>query len=166
MAMPMMVVEASQLSVTGSETPAELDVNGGLLERLEALRLKAGKAMGLGDVSGMVIPKPVLVSKPRYDGTLQVRYFMPHNCHRALAITGAIGLATACVSPGTVIGDLLGEGAEQLTEVRLEHPGGGIDVALSRSGADGKTIQASVVRTARRLFSGFVYAPTFRRLAG
>jgi len=65
-----------------------------------------------------------------------------------------------------VIGELLGEGAEQLTEVRLEHPSGGIDVALSRTGADGKTIQASVVRTARRLFSGFVYAPTFRRLAG
>ena len=137
-----------------------------MLQRLEALRLKAGKAMGLGDVSGMVIPKPVLVSRPRYDGTLQVRYFMPHNCHRALAITGAVGLATACVSPGTVIADLLGEGAQQLTEVRLEHPSGGIDIALTRSGADGQTIQASVVRTARRLFSGFVYAPTFRRLAG
>ena len=91
---------------------------------------------------------------------------MPHNCHRALAITGAVGLATACVSPGTVIADLLGEGAQQLAEVRLEHPSGGIDVALTRSGAEGQTIQASVVRTARRLFSGFVYAPTFRRLAG
>ena len=68
--------------------------------------------MGLGDVSGMVIPKPVLVSPPRHDGTLQVRYFMPHNCHRALAITGAIGLATACVSPGTVIMDMLGEQAQ------------------------------------------------------
>ncbi|MBP0657323.1 4-oxalomesaconate tautomerase, partial [Mycobacterium tuberculosis] len=74
MAMPMMVVEASQLGVTGSETPAELDANEDLLKRLEALRLKAGKAMGLGDVSGIVIPKPVLVSKQRYDGTLQVRY--------------------------------------------------------------------------------------------
>ncbi|MNE96219.1 4-oxalomesaconate tautomerase [compost metagenome] len=91
---------------------------------------------------------------------------MPHNCHRALAITGAVGLATACVSPGTVIADLLGEDARQLTEVRLEHPSGGIDVALSRSGVDGKTTQVSVVRTARRLFSGFVYAPTLRRLAG
>ncbi|MNH27063.1 4-oxalomesaconate tautomerase [compost metagenome] len=166
MAMPMMLVQARHLGVTGAETPAELDANRQLLDRLEALRLQAGKAMGLGDVSGMVIPKPVLVSAPRYDGTLQVRYFMPHNCHRALAITGAVGLATACVSPGTVIGELLGEAAQQLTQVRLEHPGGGIDVALSRSGADGKTIQASVVRTARRLFSGFVYAPTLRRLAG
>ena len=166
MAMPMVLMHAEALGKTGYETPAELDADGALLERLESIRLQAGAAMGLGDVSQMVIPKPVLVSKPRYDGTLQVRYFMPHNCHRALAITGAVGLATACVSPGTVIADLLGEGAQQLAEVRLEHPSGGIDVALTRSGAEGQTIQASVVRTARRLFSGFVYAPTFRRLAG
>ncbi|MFB4393336.1 MULTISPECIES: 4-oxalomesaconate tautomerase [unclassified Pseudomonas] len=166
MAMPMMIVHASDLGVNGASTPAELDADSALLQRLEALRLKAGKAMGLGDVSGMVIPKPVLVSPPRYDGTVQVRYFMPHSCHRALAITGAVGLATACVSPGTVIAQMLGETGQALTAVRLEHPSGAIDVALSRSGAEGKTIQASVVRTARRLFSGFVYAPTPRRLAG
>lgn len=166
MAMPLMIVHASHLGVTGNERPADLDADTQLRKRLEALRLKAGRAMGLGDVSNMVIPKPVLVSHPREGGTLQVRYFMPHSCHRALAITGAIGLATACVSPGTVVTDLLGATAQELSLVRLEHPSGGIDVALSRSGADGKTIQASVVRTARRLFSGFVYAPTVRRLTG
>ena len=167
MAMPMMVVEASQLGVSGSETPAQLDADSALLKRLEALRLKAGKAMGLGDVSGMVIPKPVLVSKPRYDGTLQVRYFMPHNCHRALAITGSIGLATACVTEGSVVAQLLGGVSEpRLEHVRIEHPGGGIDVVLSYTGDNGDTIRASVVRTARRLFSGFVYARSTRRRAG
>ena len=162
MAMPLMIVEASQLGLAGNERPAALDADSALLKRLEALRLQAGRAMGLGDVSGMVIPKPVVVSAPTGDGTLQVRYFMPHNCHRALAITGAIGLATACVTPGTVTAALLGEHAETLTEVRLEHPSGVIDVALSR---DSGKLQASVIRTARRLFSGFVYAPTMRRLA-
>lgn len=166
MAMPMMIVEARHLGVTGSERPAELDANAALLARLEALRLQAGRAMGLGDVSGKVIPKPVLISAPQQGGTLQVRYFMPHSCHRALAITGSIGLATACVTSETVVMALLGESARDLTHVRLEHPSGGIDVVLSRGGADGTTIQASVVRTARRLFSGHVYAPTARRLAG
>ncbi|WP_027602119.1 MULTISPECIES: 4-oxalomesaconate tautomerase [Pseudomonadaceae] len=166
MAMPMMIVEARHLGVTGSERPAELDTNAALLARLEALRLQAGRAMGLGDVSGKVIPKPVLISAPQQGGTLQVRYFMPHSCHRALAITGSIGLATACVTSETVVMALLGESARDLTHVRLEHPSGGIDVVLSRGGADGTTIQASVVRTARRLFSGHVYAPTARRLAG
>ena len=166
MAMPMMIVEARHLGVTGSERPAELDANAALLARLEALRLQAGRAMGLGDVSGKVIPKPVLISAPQQGGTLQVRYFMPHSCHRALAITGSIGLATACVTSETVVMALLGESARDLTHVRLEHPSGGIDVVLSRGGADGTTIQASVVRTARRLFAGHVYAPTAQRLAG
>ncbi|MBG7459148.1 4-oxalomesaconate tautomerase [Pseudomonas aeruginosa] len=166
MAMPMMLVEASQLGCRGSESPARLDADTRLLRRLEVLRLQAGRAMGLGDVNGMVIPKPVLISPPQHGGTLQVRYFMPHNCHRSLAITGAIGLATACVSPGTVAMDMLGDRARELTEVHLEHPSGAIDVALSRSGAEGRTIQASVVRTARRLFSGFVYVPSRRKLAG
>ncbi len=162
MAMPLMIIEASQLGLAGNERPAALDADSALLKRLEALRLQAGRAMGLGDVRGMVIPKPVVVSPPTSDGALQVRYFMPHNCHRALAITGAIGLATACVTPGTVTAQLLGEHALQLSEVRLEHPSGVIDVALSR---DGGKLQASVIRTARRLFSGYVYAPTMRRLA-
>jgi 2-methylaconitate cis-trans-isomerase PrpF len=165
MAMPMLIVEAGQLGKRGDETPAELDADNAFLERLEALRLQAGLAMGLGDVSDKVIPKPVLISPAKAGGTLQVRYFMPHSCHRALAITGSIGLATACVSAGSVAAELLG-GAMQLKQVRLEHPSGGIDVVLSYTGSQGETIRASVVRTARRLFSGFVYAPASQRLAG
>ena len=123
--------------------------------------------MGLGDVSDMVIPKPVLVSPAKSGGTLQVRYFMPHSCHRALAITGSIGLATACVTHGSVAANLIGGGGEpRLEQVRIEHPSGGIDVVLSYTGEKGETIRASVVRTARRLFSGFVYATVSRRLAG
>ena len=92
---------------------------------------------------------------------------MPHNCHRALAITGSIGLATACVTEGSVVAQLLGEVSEpRLKQVRIEHPSGGIDVALSYTGDQGATIRASVVRTSRRLFSGFVYATVSQRLAG
>ena len=167
MAMPMLVVEASQLGKRGDESPAELDADKVFLQRLESLRLKAGLAMGLGDVSGKVIPKPVLVSPAKFGGTLHVRYFMPHSCHRALAITGSIGLATACVTEGSVAAQLLGGTRKpRLQQVRIEHPSGAIDVVLSYTGDEGKTIRASVVRTARRLFSGFVYATTSHRLAG
>ncbi|STL38330.1 3-methylitaconate isomerase [Escherichia coli] len=55
-----------------------------LLARIESIRLQAGKAMGLGDVSNMVIPKPVLISPAQKGGAINVRYFMPHSCHRAL----------------------------------------------------------------------------------
>ncbi|MBV6289586.1 4-oxalomesaconate tautomerase [Pseudomonas aegrilactucae] len=166
MAMPMVLIDASQLGKRGDETPAELDSDSDFLDRLESLRLQAGLAMGLGDVSNKVIPKPVLVSRPFVGGTVSVRYFMPHNCHRALAITGSIGLATACVSAGSIVAHLLGDSAApRLKNVRIEHPSGSIDVVLAYTGANGETIRASVVRTARRLFSGVVYAPDSQRLA-
>ncbi len=110
MAMPMVLVEAGQLGKRGDESPAELDADKAFLRRLESLRLKAGLAMGLGDVSDKVIPKPVLVSPAK--------------------------------------------------------AGGGIDVVLSYTGNQGQTIRASVIRTARRLFSGYVYATDSQRLAG
>ena len=65
-------------------------------------RHQAGKAMGLGDVSNMVIPKPVLISPAQKGGAINVRYFMPHSCHRALAITGAIAISSSCALEGTV----------------------------------------------------------------
>ena len=47
----------------------------------------------------------------------------------------------------------------------LDAAEGRVDVVLAYTGANGETIRASVVRTARRLFSGFVYAPASQRLA-
>ena len=61
-AMPLMMVRASELGLTGRERPAELDANGALMEKIETMRLEAGRRMGLGDVSDSVVPKPVIVS--------------------------------------------------------------------------------------------------------
>ncbi len=158
MAMPMVLVQAEALGKTGYETPAELDADTTLLERLERIRLQAGAAMGLGNVSQMVIPKPVLLAPPRQGGTLSTRYFMPHNCHRSIAATGAIGLASACALPGSVAFDIAPITGAAL--VRLEHPGGEIEVSLA-PGEDAQphSMQASLIRTARRLFAGDVYVP-------
>lgn len=165
MAMPMVIVDARQLGKLGDESPELLDQDKDFLAKLESLRIKAGAAMGLGDVSEKVIPKPVLVSPPKQGGTFQVRYFMPHNCHKSLAITGSIGLSTACVTPGSVIQQMLGHDFNY-DKVKIEHPSGAIEVALTYTEDQDMAIRASVIRTARRLFSGFVYAPTEQKLAG
>ncbi|WP_172150257.1 4-oxalomesaconate tautomerase [Pseudomonas tumuqii] len=162
MAMPMVLMHAEALGKTGYETPAELDADAELLQRLESIRLQAGRAMGLGDVSQMVIPKPVLLSSPRNGGALNTRYFMPHNCHRALAATGAIGLASACALPGSVAHDLAPVNGPTL--VKLEHAGGQIEVSLEPAAGDSpEAMRASLIRTARRLFTGDVYVPSSRR---
>ena len=65
--------------------------------------------MGLGDVSEMVIPKPLLIAKPNSDqGSVCARYFMPHRCHKAIAVTGSIALTMSLCYEGTVASQLLG----------------------------------------------------------
>src|SRR4029453_13092328 len=77
-AMPLMIVRASDLGVMGREKPEALDANTALLDRLESLPLQAGRRMGLGDVSGSVIPKPVLISTGVSKDSITSRYFTPH----------------------------------------------------------------------------------------
>ncbi len=153
-AMPMVLMRAADLGLTGYEDPEALTANHELIERLTRIRVKAGELMGMGDVTDMVIPKPVLISPARKGGTLSVRYFMPNECHPALATTGAVGIATAAVTDGTVVFEDTGKRAVP-TQVQIEHPAGRLDVQLEmRNGA----ITAGLVRTARRLFEGYVFA--------
>src|SRR3954463_11431738 len=125
-AMPLMIVRAADLGVTGRETPDQLDADPELLRRLEALRRAAGELMGLGDVSNSVVPKPILVSAGDGDSSVTSRYFTPHRCHTSHAVTGAVGLATAVALPGTVAHRArMGAGVHPIAVL---HPQGRIDV--------------------------------------
>ena len=64
-AMPMMLLRAADVGLTGYEGRAEIDPNKALFARIEPLRLEAGRRMGFGDVSDKVIPKVGLLSPPR-----------------------------------------------------------------------------------------------------
>ena len=167
-AMPLMIVRAADLGVTGRESPTELDANPVLLERLERLRLAAGERMGLGDVSASVIPKPVLVSRGHDDDSVTSRYFTPRRCHASHAVTGAIGVATAFALPGTVAsGPAVVAGVRNLAVL---HPQGRIDVevAIEGEGQDARIQRAALVRTARKILQGelhipdYVYSPSHR----
>lgn len=154
-AMPMVLIRAEDLGKTGTETPADLDADRAFMDRLESLRLAAGRLMGLGDVSGQVIPKPVLLARGRGEA-LVARYFMPHSCHKALAITGGVGIATACATPGTIAAQLMGRVVLPAT-LTIEHPSGKLDLHLEQRPGE-TSARVSVIRTARRLFEGVVYA--------
>ncbi len=62
--MPVVVMLAADLGVTGYETRDELNANTALKKRIESIRLQAGPAMKLGDVTKKVVPKMCLVAKP------------------------------------------------------------------------------------------------------
>lgn len=161
MAMPVVIMAAEAFGKNGDETAADLDADFELLRRIESVRLNAGEAMGMGDVSEKVVPKPVLVSAPRRGGNLTSRYFTPHNCHRAHAVTGALAVATAAVLRGSVANRYVAPQAFDGGVMLIEHPSGRIEVDLEISGTpeDRAVRRASLVRTARRIFEGHVLVP-------
>jgi 2-methylaconitate cis-trans-isomerase PrpF len=153
-AMPVVLIRASDLGKTGYETPAEFSADREFMRRLEALRIEAGKLMGIPDAADRVIPKPVLIAPPAKGGTISARYFMPHSCHAALAITGSVAVATAAVTPGTLAHAIVGDHALPVM-FGIEHPSGRLEVTLDHH-PDYVEPAAYVVRTARRLFEGHV----------
>ena len=89
--MPCVIMRASDLGITGTESPAALEANTGLREKLEAIRLKAGPLMNLGDVREASVPKMTMVSAPLAGGAIATRTFIPHRCHDAIGVLGATG---------------------------------------------------------------------------
>ena len=158
---PMVLLAASSVGKTGYETKQELDLDGALLERLEILRLKAARLMGMGDVSGKVLPKLALLAPPRQGGTITSRYFVPWNCHAAHSVTGAVCIAAACSIPGSIAAALAEREPGQEEVVTIEHTAGRIAThvqAENRTNGALPTIKSvSVVLTARPLFSGVAY---------
>ncbi len=160
-AMPLMIVRAADLGVTGREKPVALDANTALLARIESLRLQAGRMMGLGDVSQSVIPKPVLVSEGDSPNSVTSRYFTPHRCHASHAVTGAIGVASAFALPGTVASGMAREAGRH--KLVVLHPAGQIDVEVELIGqGDAAEVKgAALVRTARKIMQGEMHLPDY-----
>src|SRR5690606_167338 len=126
--MPCVIMRASDRGIAGTESPAALEANTGLREKLEAIRLKAGPLMNLGDVREASVPKMTMVSAPLAGGAISTRTFIPHRCHDAIGVLGAVSVATACLLPEGPAAELavVPEGAEKL--ISVEHPTGEMSV--------------------------------------
>ena len=156
--MPVVVVAASSFGKTGYESLPELEGDEELNKAVQELRLEAGKAMGLGDVSATTVPKISLVAPPAHGGTISTRTFIPIRVHESIGVLGAVSVATAVVLPGAVGSDLavVPPGSPRLS---IEHPSGAlqVEVELDTTVTPPKVIRSGVVRTARKLFDGTVF---------
>ncbi len=161
-AMPMILMRASDFGKTGYETVAELDADRNLFARLEPIRIRAGALMGMGDVSRLVVPKIGLLARPRHGGTITSRYFVPDACHAAHAVTGTACVASACAIPDTVASKLVQLPPAPQGMITIEHPSGTIAIDLDADFTGGRQIirRAALVRTARRVFEGAVLVPS------
>jgi 4-oxalomesaconate tautomerase len=158
--MPVVILRAADLGKTGHETPGELDADRTFKARLEQIRLRAGERMGLGDVRSRLVPKMTLIGPPRDGGSVITRTFIPHKCHAAIGVLGAVTVATACVLPGSVATGVVSVPEGGVKRLSVEHPTGELSVELELAGDGPKVVRASLIRTARALFSGDVLIPS------
>ncbi|MBD0274641.1 MAG: PrpF family protein, partial [Acetobacteraceae bacterium] len=169
---PAVFVAASDLGLTGAESPEEIEGKAGLLELLDRVRRAAGVAMGLGatpEAVGLASPRVAAVAGPLAARTLDgkaldpggqdvtVRMISMGRPHRAVPMTGAMALAVACRVEGSVPHALASRGGRP-DEVRVAHPSGMLTVGaeVRHEGGRWHAGSAVVFRTARRLMQGAV----------
>jgi len=158
--MPLVMFKASDMGRTGYETATELNADTDLKTRLEALRLKTGQLMGLGDVTKKTYPKMTLIAPPRDGGSLTTRSFIPHVCHDAIGVLAAVTVGTACVLDGSVAQGVAVMPAGNPKTISVEHPTGEFSVELGLDPANPQNVtRAALLRTARLLMRGEVMVP-------
>ncbi|MBI1415700.1 MAG: 4-oxalomesaconate tautomerase [Limimaricola sp.] len=152
--MPVVVMAAANLGITGREDRETLEADGALKARIEAIRLQAGPLMQLGDVAAASVPKMILVAPPAAGGAIATRSWIPHRVHASVGVFAAVSVATACLlpdSPAAALATLPPDG-----RFRVEHPTGALEVFLDIA-PDGTVRGAGNIRTARKLFDGRVF---------
>ena len=153
--MPCVILDAVDFDLTGAESPAELNNNTDLKDRLESIRLQAGPMMNLGDVTDKSVPKMTLVS-PAINGAISTRTFIPHVCHKAIGVLGAVSVGTACLLNDGPAARLAKVAKGARVTLSIEHPTGEFTV-IATLDDDGKVTNAGVLRTARKLMDGTVF---------
>lgn len=174
---PTVFVRAETLGLSGTETQAQVNGDGPLLARLEALRATGAVAMGLAATAAQATaerphtPKLCLIAPPqtyRVAGGKQVqaeeldviaRMISMGKLHHAIPGTGAVAVAVAAALPGTLVHTLTGDLDGR--QVRIGHTAGTVAVGARAREVGGvwQVEKASMSRSARRLMEGWVRVP-------
>ncbi len=177
---PCVFVSADALGASGVEMPEELEANGGLLRRLDAIRIAASLKMGIAKTAEAAaripsIPKVAMVAPAHEartlagerlaaeDADVTVRMISIGQPHRAVPLTGAMCLAVASRIEGTVVNQITRPSGSPDDPVRIAQPSGLTVVGAAvrregdREGRDWLAERATVYRTARRLMEGWVF---------
>ena len=165
---PMVFVRASDLGLTGTETPAQVDSNPKLLELLETIRCIAAEQMGIASRAEArqrvrAVPMVAFVAPPQpykshIDGTqiaadeidFVARDMFMQIMHKTYSGTATVCTGCAAVTPGTLVYALRGQRESGL--VRIGHPGG--IITCDTTVENGNITRAVFGRTARRIMEG------------
>lgn len=159
--MPVVVLRAEDLGRTGYESCDALDQDRELKDRLESIRQQVGPRMNLGDVTAKAVPKMTIVAKPRNEGSICTRTFVPHRCHASIGVLGAVSVASACLLPDSPAAAVSTLPDGDVKPISVEHPSGAVAVELEVREQNGTIsfVRSSLLRTTRKLFEGSVFIP-------
>ena len=157
--MPVVCIKADDVGLSGHESPIDIEANIDVKRRIEDIRLAVGPMMNLGDVTSKTVPKMTLVSTPQHGGAVDTRTLIPHRVHDAIGVFGAVSVATACLVPGSVAGEVAK--INDPAEIEIEHPTGFFTVSMDIEIVNGAVVvkRAALLRTARLLMRGEVFVP-------
>ena len=157
--MPCIVMKAADLGATGYETREELEGDGfaAIRARIESIRLAAGPLMNLGEVKDKTVPKMFLVASPRNGGAICTRSFIPHRAHATIGVLAAVSVATASLLKGSPANEVAEIPAGARKTLSVEHPTGEMSCVLEVNEA-GEVVSSALLRTARKLMDGVVFA--------
>jgi 2-methylaconitate cis-trans-isomerase PrpF len=174
---PAAFIDARDVGLTGAELPEQIEARTELMALLDRIRRLAGVAMGLAatpEAVGLASPRIAVVAPPLAAPTLDgqvldpkghditIRMLSMERPHRAVPMTGAMGLAVACRIEGSIPQALMLPGPRP-EEIRVAHASGIVAVGaeVRRTNTAGWFAESAVVfRTARRLMQGQVAIPT------
>ncbi|MCR8850465.1 PrpF protein [Rossellomorea sp. SC111] len=166
---------ASDIGLKGIELSEEIN-KPSVQTRIEEIRVKCGRLIGLFQEGEVVTPEThalpkVAIISPATEYTdengevvksdnidIVARYIAMGTLHRAFAVSGAIGLGTACKIPGSLPHSLVSEGKD---EINIGHPTGTIlvHVSVRKENATYKLVRGGIGRTARRIMEGHTLIP-------
>lgn len=174
---PLVFITAQSLGMKGTETPDEIESNRPLMDRIEMIRARVAKMVGLVEreedaaAQSPYIPFYAIVSPPAdytcYNGKqvahdevdIVSRLLFMLKMHKTYPGTGTVCTGAAARIPGTVVWDLLSEEARRAPVLRIGHPAGIIEVEASAEERDRQIVltRDAFYRTARKIMDGCVY---------
>lgn len=173
---PLVFVRAEDVGLKGTELPDELNGRPDILELLERIRGAAAVRMGLISDPGRSawetpgIPKMTVVAPARSYMTaggervekdqidLTVRMMSMQKPHPTLAMTGAMCIAAAAVTEGSIVKEVMNAETDPL-HIRIGHPDGIVEAGVEWENKEGqlKIRDTFGFRTANLLMEGNVY---------
>lgn len=174
---PLVFIRAESLGMTGTETPAEIESDTGLMETIEKIRSRAAVLFHLVNCEkdayekSAYIPFFAIVSPPKdytcFNGNqvkgeevdLVSRLLFMHHMHKTYPITGTVCTGAAMKIPGTIPWQIMTEEARKRTTLHIGHPSGTLEVKVDADidQAPIKIKYVKVFRTARKIMDGTVY---------